>query len=503
MPTHQQVRAGKSSTSSTSTAVGTPSSVAPSPPSGLIAAGGFATGIALVGAALSLWKKGNRGGDGRIGGKLQGATHDACVYLDYNATTPIFPEVAAAMEPFLWEHFGNPSSGHAFARPCKAAIDKARSQVSDMLGCEPDEVMFTSCGSESDNHAIASAVEHAVVAHDIAVPHVVTCAVEHPAILEYLIAAEASGRLTYTAVGVDESGLVDPTEVAAAVTPDTCLVTVMHANNEVGAVQPVAEVAAAARAAKPNVLIHTDAAQSCGKVPVKVNDLGVDMCTIVGHKIGAPKGVAALYVKRGAPFKKLLHGGGQEGGRRAGTENVLHIVGLGAACALVERESAVLPTHLAAMRDELQATLRRELGGEDGHGVRVNGPDDDAARLPNTLSVGVRGISASVLLGDLADKVAASAGAACHTGEAAASISSVLLAMNVPEEYAVGTLRLSVGRHTTPKDVEKGARLIVAAAKKQRDEIEALPEGERPAWCIRNVFSGARAESGDRAGMTQ
>ena len=233
------VRAGKSS--STSTAVGTPS-VSPSPPSGVIAAAG---GFALIGAALSLWKKGGerpkRSGDGRIGGKLPGATHEKCVYLDYNATTPIFPEVAAAMEPFLWEHFGNPSSGHVFARPCKTAVDNARSQVAGMLGCDPDEVMFTSCGSESDNHAIASAVEHAVVAKKIAVPHVVTCAVEHPAILEYLIAARSSGRLTYTAVGVDEAGIVDPAEVAAAVTEDTCLVTVMHANNEVGAVQPVAE----------------------------------------------------------------------------------------------------------------------------------------------------------------------------------------------------------------------------------------------------------------------
>lgn len=273
-----------------------------------VVAGGLA---ALVGAAL-LWTSSKkkrddaattrRVGEGSIGARLSGSTHDTCVYLDYNATTPIFPEVAAAMEPFLWEHFGNPSSGHAFARPCKTAVDVARSQVARMLGCRPGEVIFTSCGSESDNHAIASAVEHAVVAKNIATPHVVTCSVEHPAILEYLIAAQAAGRLTYTAVGVSEGGVVDPADVAAAVTPNTCLVTVMHANNEVGAVQPVAAIAAAARAANPDVVVHTDAAQSCGKIPVKVNDLGVDMCTIVGHKIGAPKGVAALYVREVGAF---------------------------------------------------------------------------------------------------------------------------------------------------------------------------------------------------------
>ena len=430
-------------------------------------------------------------GVGSIGSRLPGATHDTCVYLDYNATTPIFPEVAAAMEPFLWEHFGNPSSGHAFAAPCRDAVAKARGQVATMLGCHPDEVVFTSCGSESDNHAIASAVDLFVEQKrgEIGsyVPHVVSTAVEHPAILEYLAAKAKANVLTYDLVPVDEEGLVDPKAVAAKVTSTTCLVTVMHANNETGAIQPVAECARLAREKNRDVLIHTDAAQSCGKIPVKVNDLGVDMCTVVGHKIGAPKGVAALYVASGAPFSKLLHGGGQEAGRRAGTENVLHIVGLGAACELVEREKDVLPSHMSAMRDELLRRLELGLGDDDGSGVRVNGPIDGAKRLPNTLSVGIKGVSASQLLDVLKDDVAASAGAACHSGEAAASVSAVLRAMAVPEEYAIGTLRLSVGRHTCPADVENGAALVVDAARAQREEIAALPEGERPWWCVRKA----------------
>jgi cysteine desulfurase len=306
--------------------------------------------------------------------------------------------------------------------------------------------------------------------------------------LEYLVSEEAKGTLAYDAVRVNAEGIVDPGDVAAAVREETCLVTVMHANNEVGAIQPVAACAAAARAKNPRVLVHADAAQSLGKIPVKVDQLGVDMCTIVGHKIGAPKGVAALYVKKTAPFSKLFHGGGQESGRRAGTENVMHVVGLGAACALVTKEEDALPSYMATLRDAMQRALVAELGGDDGAGVRVNGPANDADRLPNTLSVGVKGVSASVLLQTLSSSVAASAGAACHTGAAAASISSVLRAMEIPEAYAVGTLRLSVGRHTTTSDVEVGVKRIADAARAQISEIDAMPEGERPAWCVRNVF---------------
>ena len=441
---------------------------------------------------------------GSIGAPLPNPLFRTCAYLDYNATTPVFPEVALAMAPFVWDHFGNPSSGHAFAEATRDAIAKARSQVATCVGCETDEIVFTSCGSESDNHAIASAVEHfrkgrgarPRAGPEKNVPHVVTSAVEHPAILEYLVAGAARGELTYTAVPVNGEGIVDPAAIGEAVTPHTCLVTLMHANNEVGAVQPVAEAARAARAANPSVLVHCDAAQSLGKIGVNVRDLEVDYLTIVGHKIGAPKGVAATFARRGAPWCKLLHGGGQESGRRAGTENVTHVVALGAACALIDAERDRLPQHMEACADELRRVLRRDLGeyGEEGgldevepSGVRFNGPTDAAKRLPNTVSVGIKGVSASVLLDSLREEVAASAGAACHSGEAAASISSVLMAMHVPEAYAVGTLRLSVGRHTTVQDVERGAARIVAAAKKQRAEIDELPEGERPWWCVRKA----------------
>ena len=452
----------------------------------------------------ALYRLGSRPTVGAIGAPLPNPLFRTCVYLDYNATTPVFPEVARAMAPFVWDHFGNPSSGHAFAEATRDAIAKARSQVATCVGCAPDEIVFTSCGSESDNHAIASALEHfnereklrdasaaAGTARKKNVPHVVTSAVEHPAILEYLIAGEKRGELTYTAVPVDHEGIVDPAAIGDAVGANTCLVTLMHANNEVGAVQPVAAAARAARAKNARVLVHCDAAQSLGKISVRVSDLEVDYLTIVGHKIGAPKGVAATFARREAPWRKLLHGGGQESGRRAGTENVVHIAALGAACALVDAERDRLPQYMEACTDELRRVLRRELGAygeeDEDDGVRFNGPADAARRLPNTVSVGIKGVSASALLDSLRDEVAASAGAACHSGEAAASISGVLVAMNVPEAYAVGTLRLSVGRHTSVEDVERGAARIVAAAKKQRAEIAEMPEGERPWWCVRKA----------------
>ena len=408
-----------------------------------------------------------------IASRLPGKTHDACVYLDYNATTPIWPEVARAMAPFLFEHFGNPSSGHAFATPCREAIATARASVGAMLGCDASEVTFTSCGSESDNFAIEGAVRafRAKNGKKGRVPKVVATEIEHPAVIEYLKQMAAFGELAYELVGVDAEGVVRVEDVLAAVDENTCLVTVMHANNETGAIQPVAAIAAAAR--KRGVLTHSDAAQSCGKVSVKVDELGVDMVTIVGHKIGAPKGIGALYIRNGVDLggAKPFYGGGQESGRRAGTENVLHIVGLGKACEIVERERDECPRHMQAMRDELQKRLVDALGGADGSGVRINGPTDNAKRLPNTLNIGIKGMLASIALIELGDLLAASAGAACHTHDAAASgaatVSSVLKAMDVPMEYAVGTLRLSVGRHTTKADIERGAALLIEAARRQ------------------------------------
>ena len=414
----------------------------------------------------------SRARDAGVGERLPGSTFERCAYLDYNATTPIWPEVSRAMAPFLHEHFGNPSSGHAFATPCREAIDAARESTGAMLGCASDEVTFTSCGSESDNFAIDGAVRGFLKKNPgRGLPKIVATAIEHPAVIEHLKAKAAFGELTYELVGVDEEGLVNADDVIDAIDENTCLVTVMHANNETGAIQPVAEIARRAR--ERGVLTHTDAAQSAGKVPVKVDALGVDMATIVGHKIGAPKGVGALYIRRGTDLgdAKPFYGGGQESGRRAGTENVLHIVGLGKACEIVEREMDTCPKHLKAMRDDLQKRLVDALGGTDGSGVRVNGPRDDDKRLPNTLNIGIKGLLASITLMELSELLAASAGAACHTPDAAtsggATVSSVLEAMNVPMEYAVGTLRLSVGRHTVERDVERGAALLIDAAKRQ------------------------------------
>lgn len=392
---------------------------------------------------------------------------EGCIYLDYAATCPIYPDVAAAMAPYISVQWGNPSSPHAFGRPTKLACDAARARVGALLGCAPSEVIFTSCGSESDNWAIFAAVELARARLAPAeLPHVVTSSIEHPAITACLEALRQEGRLTYARVGVDRWGRVSPADVAREVNARTALVTIMHANNEVGTLQPLAAIAAAARAQNPHVLVHTDAAQSVGKVDVCAAALGVDMLTLVGHKFGAPKGVAALYVRDGLALPNLLRGGGQEGGRRAGTECVPLVVGLGEASAVWTEQGAQIAAHSAALRDRLLAALEARLGAGR---LRVNSPiafGPSAAgewpSLPNILSVGVRGARSGEVLARLAETVAASAGAACHSRETGA-VSGVLGELNVPAEYAVGTLRLSLGRHTTAEEVDRAAELIAEA----------------------------------------
>jgi cysteine desulfurase len=250
------------------------------------------------------------------------------IYLDYNATAPIDPRVAEAMTPYLHAHFGNPSSGHSLGAETKKAVEKARKQVADMLGCGVDEVVFTSGGSESNNYAIKGA---AFARRDRG-RHIIASSVEHPSVSEACRFLERQG-FEVTWLPVDGDGLVDPADVESAITPQTILVTVMHANNEVGTVEPVADIAAIAR--EWGVLVHTDCAQSVGKIPVRVDDLGVDLLTVAGHKLYAPKGVGALYIRRGVELEKFIHGAGHERNLRAGTENVLEIVGLGEACAMV------------------------------------------------------------------------------------------------------------------------------------------------------------------------
>ena len=367
------------------------------------------------------------------------------IYLDYNATTPIDPRVAEAMRPFLTGGFGNPSSTHAEGRKARAALEQAREQVAGCLGCRPSEVVFTSGGSESNNLAIRGLVEARGGGH------VITPAVEHPAVLEVVLALEIEGRINLTIVPVDRFGRVDPEAVAAAMRDDTVLVSLMLANNEVGTLQPVAEVASLCR--DRGVVVHSDAAQAVGKVPVDVSDLGVDLLSVAGHKLYAPKGIGALFIRDGLSIEPQIRGAGHESGRRAGTENVLLAVGLGTACELAGHEVEAERGRLAGFRDLLVARLR--VGREDlvEHG-------DPEHRLANTLSVALPGCVADELLESLTDELAASAGAACHAG--AATVSHVLQAMNVDPDLAAATVRLSVGRFTTEKEIDRAVELILA-----------------------------------------
>ena len=373
------------------------------------------------------------------------------IYLDYNATTPIAPEVADAMRPCLDDLFGNPSSSHPYGRQTRAAVERARGQVASLLGCSSDEVVFTSGGTESNNWAIRGTARALRERGD----HIVTTAVEHPAVTEvcrYL----ASEGFAITTLPVDSRGRVAPAAVERAIGPHTVLVTVMHANNEVGTLQPITEIAAFCRAR--GVRLHSDGAQAAGKVPAKVDDLGVDLYSVAGHKLYAPKGIGALYIRRGTDLAKFMFGADHESDRRAGTENVLEIVGLGAAAELAEQEMESRASHVRRMRDRLHETLSRAFPD-----VHLNGHPD--LRLPNTLSISFPEVKANKLL-DRLDDVAASAGAACHSS--VVTLSHVLEAMGVPERIAMGTIRLSVGRETTGEDVDRAARQIIGAVRALR-----------------------------------
>ncbi len=358
------------------------------------------------------------------------------IYLDYNASTPIAPAVQAAMAPFLAGHYGNPSSGHWAAVPAAQAVAAARAQVADLLGCSPAEIVFTSGGTESNNAALLGAFW----AGGGAGCHIVTTRLEHPAVIEPCRFLERLGaEVTY--VGVDAQGLVDPDDIAAALRPDTILVSVMHANNEVGTIQPIAEIARVTH--KAGVPVHSDAAQSVGKVPTKVDELGVDLLSLAGHKFYGPKGVGALYIRGGTRLEPLLHGAGHESGRRAGTENVLLDVGFGAAAELAA--DLAWTRGAREQRDWLWAELQKAWGDRvvlNGHPTR---------RLPNTLSVSFVGRRGADILAALPE-VAASTGSACHADEV--TLSPVLEAMGVPLDVGAGAIRLSLGRMTTHAEVE-------------------------------------------------
>ena len=366
------------------------------------------------------------------------------IYLDYNATTPIDPAVAEAMQPYILHHYGNPSSTHVYGQAAKEAVESARARVAMLLGCAAPEVVFTSGGSESNNtvlKGVAYTYRHKG-------NHIITSAIEHPATLNPCRVLEQQGlRVTY--LPVDRTAMVDPDDVRKAITPQTLLISIMHANNEVGTLQPIAEISRIARA--HGVLMHTDAAQSVGKIPTLVDELGVDFLSIAGHKLYAPKGIGALYMRTGRTLEPLIHGAGHEAGRRAGTENVIFAVGLGQACEVAQAD---LPRYEREVR-QLRDLFWQEIEKRFGDRVVLNGHPEQ--RLPNTLHVNFRGVIGAELLENM-PTLAASTGSACHAGEV--SLSSVLEAMHIPPELGMGAVRFSLGRYTTRQEIEQAVALL-------------------------------------------
>ena len=377
------------------------------------------------------------------------------IYLDYNGTTPHDPEVIEAMRPYLETEFGNPSSSHGYGIKPKQAVETARKQVAGILNCTPSEVFFTSGGTESNNHAILGVARRFREKGN----HIITSSFEHPAVLEVCRYLESDGFET-TCLPVSEDGLVDPADVASAVRPATILITIMHANNEVGTIQPITEISRIAK--KHGIVMHTDAAQSVGKIPADVEALGVDLLSLAGHKVYGPKGIGALYVRAPLVPEKFCYGAGQEMGWRAGTENVLEIVGLGKACEVAQRDLEKHMRRMKFMRDRLHEGLLGRIAG-----IRLNGHPHH--RLPNTLSISFKGQEANRILENIGHEVAASAGAACHADSV--EISHVLEAMGIPLEWAKGALRFSVGRMTTEAEIDTTIRVLAEAVNPNPDNL--------------------------------
>src|SRR5579863_4173512 len=359
------------------------------------------------------------------------------VYFDYNASTPIDPAVAEIMRPLLETVYGNPSSGHWASAPAKTALDHARELVAALLGCTPAEIVLTSGGSEANNLALKGLFFR----RGNRPSHIVTSKIEHPAILEPCRFLERLGA-TVTYVPVDRSGLVDPDDVRKSITRDTFLISIMHANNEIGTIQPISEIATVAHA--HGIFLHTDAAQSVGKIPTNVDDLGVDLLSVAGHKVYAPKEIGALYIRRGIAIEPLIHGAGHEGGRRAGTESALLAAGLGKACEVAQSWIGMPVTR--RLRDLFWDRLRAAFGNR----VALNGHRD--RRLPNTLNVSFAGHVGAEILARMPN-VAASTGSSCHSGQI--TLSPVLEAMGIAPEIGMGAIRFSLGRGTTQDEVEE------------------------------------------------
>jgi cysteine desulfurase len=367
------------------------------------------------------------------------------VYLDYNATTPVEPGVLKAMLPYLSDEFGNPSSAHALGRRARDAVEAARTEVASLIGAMPDEILFTSGGTEANNIAIRG-----TASANRARSAIVTTAIEHPATEACCAYLESQGK-TVTRIRPDADATVDPEKFIAAIDGNTALATIIHAQNETGTLQPVADISAAAR--RRGTAIHADAAQSVGKIAVDVNELGADLLSIAGHKLYAPKGIGALYIRRGIDLPPLLLGAGQEHGRRPGTENVAFIVGLGEACRIAKRHLQTGLHQLRSLADELYGRLQREIPG-----IRLVG--HPVQRLPNTLNVLFPEVSGRRLL-ECCPGVFASNGSACHADSEQPS--AILTALGIPPQQALGSVRFSLGRHTSRADIETAASQLVAA----------------------------------------
>ena len=373
------------------------------------------------------------------------------IYLDYNATTPIDLEVAKEMIPYIESFYGNPSSSYSIGRSNKEAVEKARAQVAELINCQPEEIFFTSCATESNNLAIKGIAW----ANSHKGRHIITSAIEHPAVTEVCKYLNSLGyEITY--IPVDTFGMVNPKDVENALRKDTILITIMHANNEIGTIQPISEIATIAH--KKNILFHTDAAQSVGKIDTDVTKLGVDLLTIAGHKLYAPKGIGALYIRQGTKIENLMHGAGQEKGIRPGTENVIHTVGLGKACEVALRDFKQNQRNMQFSRNRLHDGLFSRLGNQ----VHING--DLKNCLPNTLSVAFEKVSAHTLASFISSEVLISTGSACHSG--GTTISSVLQAMNLDFRIAASTVRISTGKSTTEEEIDFAVEVLVNAIKK-------------------------------------
>lgn len=382
------------------------------------------------------------------------------IYLDYNATTPVDKAVAEAMKPYLETVYGNPSSIHSFGFQAKLAIENARKQVASLLNCFPDEIIFTSGGTESNNYAIKGAA----FAKADKGSHIITSLIEHPSVAEVCRYLETKG-FTVSYLPVNEYGQVDPVDVEKNIGSATVLISIMHANNETGTIQSISEIGKIAK--RYGILFHTDAAQSCGKIQVDVADLGVDLLSLAGHKLYAPKGTGALFVRRGINLEKLIHGADHEGNRRAGTENVLEIVGLGKAAEIASTSETAYPSKSIRTQMELRDKLYQGIK-EIISCVKLNGHPTE--RLPNTLNISFPGIDANRLLDEMKG-IAASAGAACHSDKT--DISPVLAAMNVPPEFAMGSVRFSLGRMTTEKEIDEAIDIITKAVHLLSGDVQA------------------------------